>query len=202
HLVVADFDLDARLFEREHDLLTDVDERVGRRNREVPFLVADRVPLVRAVLARVPVRLFGIDLVEGALLTRVETNLVEDEELGLGPEEDRVADARLTKIGFRFLRDEARIARVGLAGDGITDRADRADRGDGGEGVEFGRLGIWDDEHVRRVDRLPSANRRSVESEALFEARFREPVSGHGRVLPDTGEIDELQIEKLDVVLL
>jgi hypothetical protein len=48
----------------------------------------------------------------------VIAHVVEHEELGFGAEIDGVADAGRLQIGFGLLGDAARVAVVGLAGDG------------------------------------------------------------------------------------
>src|ERR1019366_5527098 len=98
-------------------------EVVHRRHREVALLVAHLVALVRllgrALFARVPEARLGVDEVETAVRILVEAHAVEEEELELGPDEDRVREARLLQIAFGLFRDVPRVARIPFARDGI-----------------------------------------------------------------------------------
>ena len=96
--------------------------REGRRarrsgDREVALLVADLVAEVRARLCRSsspPLR-SRCEYIEPCG-PRLVADLIEDEELGFGTEEHRVADAALPRYASAFLRDDS------------ADRASRAGR--------------------------------------------------------------------------
>src|SRR5207244_12095459 len=101
----------------EDDLRAKVLQLVGRRYREISFLVARTVGLVRlGVLAGVPDAFDRIDLVHARELVLVEPHAVEDVELTLGSEEAGVGAASRQQEGLRLLADVAWIARVGLPG--------------------------------------------------------------------------------------
>jgi hypothetical protein len=51
-------------------------------------------------------------------------------------------------------------------------------------------------------DRLPAADARAVEPEALFETVVLQLVDRHGEVLPGADEIHELQVHHLDLLAL
>ena len=203
--MVADLDLDAGLLQRRHDGLPHLGQRVGRRDREVPLLVPRLVPEVRELLAAaVPGALVAVEeVVAGVGLRLIEAHVVEEEELGLRTHVRRVGDAGLAQVRLGLLGDVARVARVGLLGDRIVDRADDAtawasrktDRSSPSPAS-----GIID--HVGRVDGLPSADRRPVERQAVLEQALLEARRRDRRVLPHAREIDELQVDELDLVLL
>ena len=100
HFVVVHFHVDADLLERQHHLGPDVLDAVHRRHRKVPFLVAHLVARVlrwgrrsRPLLAaRVPEALAAVDVIETVVVRLTEANVVEDEELRLGPEIRGVGD--------------------------------------------------------------------------------------------------------------
>jgi hypothetical protein len=203
-LVVADLDLDAALLERDHHRLAQVAERVGRRDGEVPLLVARLVPEVRELLsAAVPRALGAVEVVEARVALRVvEAHVVEDEELGLGPHEARVAEARLLQVRLGLLRDVTRVARVRLLGDRVEHRAHQRERRALVERVHLRGVRVRDHDHVARVDRLPPADGRAVERQAVLEEALVQALRGDGRVLPHAGEVDELEIDELGVDLL
>ena len=165
-------DPDADALHLEHHLGADVLQAVVRRHREVAFLVARLVAEVDALLAAVPVALVRLDVVVARVLVGVVADAVEDEELGLGTEVGGVADAGRLEVRLGLARDVARVARVVGAGDRIRDVADQLRRRILGERIHHRGVGIGNHQHVAVVDRLPSANRRSVEAEALIEGRF------------------------------
>src|ERR1035438_5096886 len=62
------------------------------------------------------------------------------------------------------------VALVSLFGDRVFDVAVHHQRGRFGERIHKGGVGIGDQQHVAFVDRRPSADTRSIHTEALFEA--------------------------------
>ena len=99
HLVVLDLDLDAEALHGEDHLRAQVLEVVGRGDREVALLGADLVAEVGPLVgAGVPVPFDRVDLVEGVTLVLGVPDVVEDEELGLGPEVAGVGQARRPEI--------------------------------------------------------------------------------------------------------
>ena len=108
--MVEDLDRNADRFQVHRHAGAEVVQRVGRRNREVAALVGGLVAEVRAFLATaVPATFDRIDHVAGAVRAFGETDLVEDEELGLGAEVGRVTDAGrlqvLLGLGRRWCAD-------------------------------------------------------------------------------------------------
>jgi hypothetical protein len=51
------------------------------------------------------------------------------------------------------------------------------------------------------VNRLPATDRAAVKEEAVFERVDLELVDRHGRVLPNTEEVDELEVDHLGAIL-
>ncbi len=89
-----------------------------------------------------------------------------------------------------------------MLGDRIVDVGDQARRGDGEERVEPHAVGVRHGEHVGLVDRLPAANRRAVEAEAVLEHALFDLAHGVGAVLPRAEDVAELEVDLLDVVFL
>ena len=63
-------------------------------------------------------------------------------------------------------------------------------------------LGSGDDQHVGLADRLPAADRGTVESESILEAVLVQHADRVRHVLPDPGKVGKAQIQNLAVVLL
>ena len=201
------FDVHAALDHREHHLVADVHQRIGRRDGEVAFLVPQLVAEVRAhafaeiVSAAIPLAFFAIEEVVAGVGRLVEADVVEDEELGFRTDEAGVGDAGALQVVDRLAGDVARIARVVFAGDRILHVADHAERGDFGERVDERGVGLRQEQHVAFVDRLPAADARAVEAEAFFEDFLFELADGNREVLPKSGEIHKPQIDGLNVPL-
>jgi hypothetical protein len=197
---------DADRLQRQHHVRADVLELVHRRHREVallvPRLVAQVRPVRRAFAARVPGAGVGVDEVEAVVVALVEPDRIEEEELELGPDEDRVAGARLLDVGLGLLRHVARITAIGLARDRVLDVADEDEGRHRGEGIHLRRRGVGNEQHVRLVDRLEASNGRAVEPEAVMEDALAQLGNRDRKVLPEAGEIDEAQIDDLDALLL
>ena len=108
--MVLALDLDAEFLHHQAHLGADVLLRVGGRDREITFLVADLVAEVRHFIAAgVPDGFLGIHAVEGAVALGIELHVVEDEELGFRPEHGRVgqpgADANISRRVARCRAD-------------------------------------------------------------------------------------------------
>ena len=123
-------------------LVAQVGVVVDRRDREVAALVAGLVAAVAALLVAtgVPGALDGVDVVVALVLVRLEADVVEDVELGLGAEEGGVGDAGGGQVGLGLGGDVARVAAVRLVGERVDDRevhrqrlrrAERVDEGGG-----------------------------------------------------------------------
>ena len=194
-LVVVELAGDAEPLERQHHLRAQVVQRVVRGGREVALLLAHRV--AEPGLARVPVALGRVDRVVRAVRAELVRDLVEDEELALGPEERRVGDAGRDQVLLCAAGDAARVAGVRLAGDRVEDLADERERRRGRERVEHRRLRLRHEQHVRLGDALPAADRGAVEAEALVERRLVERRQRQRHVLPRPEQVAELQVDQL-----
>ena len=143
HLVMVRFDDDADLAHLVDHLPAEIVVGVGRADRKVPALEAGFVTEVRLLDARRVPRAFDrVDLVIPRVLVLLVAHLVEDEELGLGPDVARVGDARLAQMRLGLARDMTRVARVVLARHRVDDVGDDADRRPGEERIEAGRVGV------------------------------------------------------------
>ena len=194
-------DADAHALHLEHHLGADVLQGVHGRHREIAGLVLDleteiRAFLDRAVFAAIPVTFVRIDVVVARILRGVVAQRVEDEKLRLGSKERRVADAGGLEIGLGLARDVARVARVVGAGDGVGDVGDDAQRRILGERIHHRSIRVWNHQHVAVVDRLPSANRRTVEAQAFVEGSFILELGDRGsEMLPRAKQVDEFHID-------
>ena len=203
-LVVVLLDHRAHLRHRRQHLAAHVLRRILRRHREIAALGADAVAEVAALVSRVGVgRQFDrVDLEAGIVGLGGEAHVVEHEELGLGAEEDRVADAGRLEIGLGLLGDAARIAVVGLAARGIENVAVDDHRRGGEERVHAGRGRVGHQRHVGLVDRLPAGDRRTVEHEPVGEGVVVDQRLIEGDMLPLAPRIGEAEIDIFDVVVL
>ena len=204
--VVLGFDVEPALDHRDHHLVADVHQGIGRRHGEVAFLVAQLVAEVgfalrRVILAAVPLAFFAVDVEVAAVGRLIEADVVEDEELGFGADEAGVGDAGALQVIHRLAGDVARIARVVFARDRVLHVADHAERRDLGERIDERGVGLRQEEHVALVDRLPAADAGAVEAEAVFEDFFIELGDGDREVLPDAGEVHEAHVDGFDVAL-
>ena len=178
-------------------------ERVRRRDREVAGLVGRLVAEVRPLGATcVPSRFHRVDFVHGPVLLRHKSDVVEDEELGLGADVAGVGDAGLLQIGDPLLGDVPRIAGVLFFRDRIDDVGDHAHGGHLEKRVQDGRLRVRNRQHVGGIDGLPAADRRAVESEPVLEDAIVQRVDRIGAVLPGSEHVAELQVDLLGIVLL
>ncbi len=202
HLVVMAFHGNAEELHHPHHLAAHVLQRVRGGHREVALLGTDLVAEVRRLLgARVPVALDRIDLVEAVVRVLAVADVVEDEELRLGPEVGGIADAARAQIGLGLLGDAPRIAAVEFLGDRILDVTDHDEGAVLAEGIEERRRRIRHEQHVRFLDLLEAADRGSVEAESLGDRLLIERARGKGGMLPHPGHIREAQIDDLDFML-
>ena len=204
HLVVVLLDDRAHLRHRGQHLAAHVLRRILRRNREIAALGAHPMAEIAAFVGGVLVdRQFDrIDLEAGVVGVGLEADVVEHEELGLGTEEGRVADARGLEIGLGLLGDAARIAVVGLAANRIEHVAvDDHCRG-GEKRVHARRGGVGHQRHVGFVDRPPACDRRAVEHEPVRESVLVDQGLVEGHVLPFAARVGKTQVDIFDVVVL
>src|SRR6476660_5034034 len=109
------FDVYADLAEYRRDRVTQVDQRIHRRDGNVAFFRTNVVAVVGRVFARasrIPVAFFGINGEPRRVLVVVETGFVKNEELGLGADIDRIGDTGEFQIALSPDRDRPRIESV------------------------------------------------------------------------------------------
>ena len=111
---------------------------IGRRHREIAFLVARTVAQIVVLAAGIPAALLGVDEVVAGVRVLVEPHVVENEKLGFRAEIRGVGDAGVLQIKLGLLRDPARIAIVMLAGDGVDHIADHHQRSRFVERIDHG----------------------------------------------------------------
>ena len=202
--MVMHLDRHTHLFERQTHSCANIVQRINRLDREVAAFRARAMPhiAVGEDTLRVPAGLFGIDLVEGAAHVRAPAHIVQNKEFGLRTEVRRIGDARRLQIGFGALAQGARVALVPGHGVGFQDIA--AD--DQGvlvrEGIHDGGGGFRHQDHVRRLDSLPTRDRRAVEHLAVPEKVFVDHPRRHRDVLLFAACVGEAKVDELHVVVL
>ena len=203
HLVVLDLDRDAGLDQRQHDLRAHVLQAIHRWDREVSLLVPRPVPQVgaAAVPARVPDPLFGVDVVVALVRVLVEPHAVENEELGLGAPVRGGRDSGRLEVLLGLEGDEARIARVRLERERIVDVAGERERRHLQHRIDECRRDVGEEQHVALVDGLEAADRGAVEAQPLPDHLLVERGGGDREMLPRAGEVAELHVHDLDVLL-
>ena len=178
--------------------------RVERRHREVALLEPDVVTEIAALVVGVGVgrKFHRIELEAGVVGLRDVFDVVEDEELGLRPEEDGVAHAHGLDQTFRLPGDRARVAVVGLARQRFERVADQDHRRLGVERIDAGAFRIGHELHVGLVDRLPAGDRGAVEHDALAERILLDRRDISRDVLPLAARVGETEIDVFHVVVL
>ena len=200
-MVVA-LDVQPALDHDLHHLAAQILVMIRGRNREVAFLVTRPVAEVVLLPATVPAALFGVDEVIARMLILIEADVVEDEELSLGPEIGRVGDARVLQVQLGLLGDPARIALVVLARDRVHRVGDHDQRRRLAERIHDGRIRVRHQEHVALVDGCPGADAGAVEAVTFFEDVFVQFADGVRDVMPQTGDVAKAQVDLLGVVFL
>jgi hypothetical protein len=189
----------------DHDLdhlAAEVLVMIGRRHREVAFLVPRTVPEVVLLAAGIPAALFGVDEIVALVLILIEADVIENEELGFGAEVGGVGEAAVLEKHLGLLGDPAGVALVALLGDRIFHVADHHQGGGLGERIHDGRVRIGDQEHIALVDRRPTADARSIHAEAFFEALQSQFADRVGDVMLQARDVGESQVDLLDIVFL
>jgi hypothetical protein len=131
----------------------------------------------------------------------VEPHVVEDEELGLGPDVAGVGDAGGLEVLGGLPGHEAGVARVALAGQRVVDEHVDRQRPAGPERVDERRVRVGDQDHVRFLDLLEAADRRAVEPDALLEHVGRELRRRHREVLHQAGQVTETHVDDFDALV-
>ena len=204
HFVVEHFDRDAQRLQDQRDLGAQVLRAVDRGHGEIAALDGGAVAFVAPfdLLAGVPRRFVFVDLDEGPRGVGAPAHVVENEELGLRPEEGGIAQARCLQVGLGALGDRARIAVISLAVPRLQHVAGQEDGGLFEERVDVGRVRIGHQQHVGSFDALPAGDGRTVEGMAGDEFVFVEVRNGDGDVLFFSAGVGEAEVDKLDFVLL
>ena len=203
HFVVMLLDPDADFLHGLDHFGPHVLEGIQRGHREVALFVAGFVAEVGALLPTgVPDPFDRIDVVVAFESVLVEADLVEDEELGLWAEVGHVAEAAGLDVSLGFLGDAARVARIGFAGNRIDDVAEQAERRLVAERVHDRGAGVGNHQHVRRVDRLPAADRGAVKARAVLEERLVVFAHGDREMLPRADQVHELQVHQFGTLFL
>ncbi|RAO49019.1 hypothetical protein GAR06_01390 [Micromonospora saelicesensis] len=177
---------------------------VDRRDGEVAALVRGLVAAVAAGLfaAGVPGALDRVDVVERLVRRGFVADRVEDVELRLGAEVGGVGDAAGGEVRLGLLRHVARVAAVGLAGERVVDEEVQRERLLRAERVDERGGDIREQEHVRLVDRLETADRRTVEREAVGEEVVVDGLDRQIEVLHHAGQVTETNVDELHVLVL
>ncbi len=159
--MVVLLDRDAHLGHHRQHLGADVLGAIDRRDREIAALGAGTMGEVAHLIIRAAVRgqFGGVELEAGVERIGGELDVVEDEELGLGAEEDRVAHAGLLQVGLGLLGNAARVALIELAGRWLDDVAEDRECRLREEWVHMGRGGVRHEQHVGGLDPLPACDR-------------------------------------------
>jgi hypothetical protein len=169
------------------------------RNGEVALLVARLEAEVGLLVpARVPDAFDRVNLIEGRPLVLGETDVVEDEELRLRPEVDRVGDPGGLEVTLGLQGHIARVARVALQCDRIMHETVEVQRLVLPERVQDGRGRIREQKHVRLLDLLEATDGRPVEAEPLDEHVLGQLVSRHGEMLHETRQVAKADVDYLD----
>ena len=201
-LVVRPLDDETGALELDDDLVAEVAEVVVRRDREVAALVLHLVAAVVELRAAVPRAGLGVDVVEARVGVGLEPHVVEDVELRLGRKVRGVADSCRLQVGLGLPRDVARVAAVGLTGERVVDEEVDDERLARAERVEVRRGRVWEQRHVRLVDRLEPADRGAVEVETVVEDRLAERRHRDREVLHDPRQVAEPDVDHLDALVL
>jgi len=203
HLVVRALDVEAEFVEEDADLVTQVGELVDRRDGEIAPLVGGLVAEVAALLdaARVPGGLDGVDVVVARVLLRLEADVVEDVELGLGSEERGVRDPGRPEVRLGLGGHLARVTAVGLVRVRVHDVEVDVEGLLGAERVDVGRVEVGHQLHVRLVDGLEATDRGSVEHLAVGEEVVSHRLRRDVEVLHHAGKVTEPDVDELHVLL-
>jgi hypothetical protein len=177
---------------------------VDRWHREVTALVANLVTAVAAILdsSGVPGAGYGVDRVVASLLLGFEPHVVEHVELRLGGKVGGIADSGRGQVALRLAGDVAWIAAVRLLGQRVVNEEVDDEGLRRTEWVYVGRCGIGQQGHVRLVDLLEAADRRTVEVHPVLEVFRPECAHRDGEMLHDAGQVAEANVDELDALIL
>src|SRR5262249_45711627 len=203
--MVMDFDFDPNAFKRQHHRGAYILGMVIGRNGKISLLVARAMAQVRIIRrslsAGIPKGRLRIKVVEPIVVALIETDIIEDEELKLRTDIDGVGDADLFDVLFGLLRHITRIAGVIAASYRIFNIADQHQRRMLSKWIYLRRSGIREQQHVRLIDRLESADRGSIEANAFSEKVLGQFAGRNREMLPRPRQVNEPQIYDLDPLL-
>ena len=194
--MVVELARDPEALEHQHHPRAQVVQRVVRRRREVALLLAHRVAEPR--LARVPVALGGVDRVVRRVRAELVRDLVEDEELALGPEVRGVGDARRAEVRLGALaRRGAGPSRTRrrVSGSRTSQRSESVGVSVNGSRIALVGSGIssMSDSLIPCQPRIeePSKPRPSSNADSS------NALTGERHVLPAAEQVAELQVDHL-----
>ena len=202
HFVVVYFDLNTLLLKRDTHRVTDVLQRIHRRNREIAALDWRTVTGVATfnVLVGRPRRFLGIDLDRATGHVHLPGHRIKNEELGLRTKVSGIAKTGRFQIRFATLGDGARIAVITLAVRRLDHVAADVQHRLIGERVKACRIRIRHQQHVRRFDTLPTGDRGTVKSVAIGKFIFGKLLGRNRDMLLLATRIRKTKVDKLDFV--
>ena len=172
---------------RLHHVVAQVHQLIGGRAGKIALLVTQLGSQIRLLIAApVPLRLAAVEMEIALVCVLVEAHIVEHEKLRLGADEAGVGDAGALEIVGRFAGHMAGIAGVVFAADRILHVADHRQRRQHRKRIDHRRRRHRNQQHVALVDRLPAADARSVEAEAILKDILLQFADGNRVVLPRT----------------
>ena len=171
---------------------------VGGWNREIAFFVPWLVSQIAALLfcSGVPRTLDRVEVVETGMLVLSVPDIIEDVELRLRAPIRGVGQSRALEVFLRFLCDIAGVPIVWSASDRIVDVAIEDQSLSIPEHVIDCGVRVRDQEHVRFLDLLETANRRTVEAEAVFEGVLGQLLDRNREVLNLAWQVTKSQIDE------
>ena len=200
--MMVTFDVQAALDHGLHHFAAQILIMIGGRHREITFFVARPVAEIIFPAAGIPAAFFCVNKIEAAVLILVETDVIENEELGFGAEIGGVGDAAVLQEKFGLLGNPTGIAFVALLGDRVLDVAVHDQRGGLGERIHQRSGRIGDQEHVALMDRRPTADTRSIHAEAVFKAAQIQFTDRVRHVVLQARNVRKPQVELLGIVFL
>src|SRR5579875_3708945 len=197
NLMMMHFNAHADALERQHHIRADILQTVHRRHREIALLISRLIAqillAVFALLAAVPEPFFRVEV--------IEADAVENVKFSLWTEISAFAQAAGFQISFGLFRHSAWIAGIQRVVDRITHITNDAERRDLSEWIDKDRFRVRNQKHVAFINHLKAPNARAIKADAFRERTFIKFSGRDGKVLPQTGEVNKLQINDLDTLL-
>ena len=142
------------------------------------------------------------------MLVLVVTDVIEDEEFEFRAPVGSVCETGGLEVRFRLLGDSSRIAGVGISGHRVDDVAEDAEGRHFASGIDARGSGVRNEDHVGFLDLLEATDAGAIEADAVHPDRPLQVIEvdhvlGRDReVLPEAGQVGELEVNDLEVVLL